>query len=48
MKKKMEEAGRLVVVSQEDRKDVLVKPPQPHKSFYSYEIRQEGEIEFKP
>lgn len=27
---------------------MLVKPPEPFKSFYSYEIRQQGEIQFNP
>lgn len=40
MKNKLQESGRLMEVSHDDRKDVLVKPPEPYKSFYSYEIRQ--------
>ena len=44
----MEKEGRLHIVSKEDKKGVLVKPPEPYKSFYSYEIRQQGEINFNP
>lgn len=26
----------------------MIKPPEPYKSFYSYEIRQQGTIAFNP
>ena len=48
LKEQLEAANRLTKITQEDRKDILVKAPEPYKSFYEYEIRQEGEIEFKP
>ena len=40
--------GRLKMISHDDKKNVDVKPPPPYESFYSYEIRQQGEIKFQP
>lgn len=48
IKAQMEKQGRLVKISKQDKVGVMVKPPQPFKSFYSYEIRQQGEIKFNP
>lgn len=44
----MEDEGRLIKISKQDKKGILVKPPQNYESFYSYEIRQQGELGFNP
>lgn len=32
----MESENRLKFISHKEKTDVLVKPPEPYKSFYSY------------
>lgn len=36
LKEEMQKQGRLQYISHEDKKNVLVKQPEPYKSFYSY------------
>lgn len=44
----MEKTNRLQLISTEEKSDIHKDPPQGFKSFYSYELRQQGKIEFKP
>lgn len=46
LKKRLAEEGRLVVI--DNNTEVLKEPPKPYERFYEYEIRQQGEIQFKP
>ena len=48
LKERMAQEGRLKTISKEEKKGVLTKPPGLHKSFYSYEIRQQGQLKFNP
>ena len=48
LKERMKKEGRLQMISGLDKQNVMVKQPEPYKSFYSYEIRQQGEINFNP
>lgn len=36
LKEQLQTANRLIKVSTEEQQDVMVKPPEPHKTFYSY------------
>lgn len=45
-KKKLQEEGRLVMI--DNNTEVLKEPPKPFERFYEYEIRQQGQIEFRP
>ena len=32
----------------DDSTEVLKEPPKPYERFFEYEIRRQGELEFKP
>lgn len=44
----MLEQERLRMISVEEKSSVLAKPPEGFKTFYSYELRQQGQIQFEP
>ena len=46
LKNKLRSEHRLKKINKDIK--VLTTPPSGYDSFYSYEIRQQGEIEFKP
>ena len=48
LKESMMNSKRLINISKEEKKDVQKNPPEGYKSFYSYELRQQGSIVFKP
>lgn len=36
LKEELQASNRLIKVSIEEQQDILVKPPEPFKTFYSY------------
>lgn len=44
----MNNEERLYFISHDAKNQVMKTPPEPFKQFYSYELRQQAEIPFKP
>lgn len=36
LKEELKTTNRLIKVSTEEQQDIMVKPPEPHETFYSY------------
>lgn len=44
----MAEEERLKKITIEEKKDIKAKAPEGFKTFYSYELRQQAQIDFNP